>query len=60
MVFRKLEKAVAVWGGENLRGLPREGGGAKLRYVPRNPGKPNFWAGYPGKLPGYPGGCLKS
>ena len=41
------------WGG---RGLPREwGGGQKVRYVPRNPERPNFLAGYPEILPGYPG-----
>ena len=29
-------------------------GGQKVRYVPRNPGKPNFLAGYPGILAGRP------
>ena len=38
------------WGG----GLPLEGVGQKVRYVLRNPGKPNFLAGCPGILPGYP------
>ena len=28
------------------------GGGQKGLYVPRNPGKPNFLAAYPGKVPG--------
>ena len=33
--------------------LLREGeGGQKVRYAFRNPGKPNFWAGYPGILAG--------
>ena len=52
------------WGG----GLPREwGGGHKVRYVPRSPGKPNFvWdipgfcVGYPGILAGISRGCPKS
>ena len=44
------------WG----RGLPRERVGAKkVRYVPRNQGNQTFWAGYPGILPGYPGGARK-
>ena len=34
------------WGG----GLPRRGGGQKVRHVLRNPGKPNFLAGYPRSL----------
>ena len=42
------------WGSSTWRG-----GGQKVRYVLRNPGKPNFWAGYPGILPGYLGGALK-
>ena len=25
-------------------------GGQKVRYVPRNPGKPHFWAGYHGNF----------
>ena len=33
--------------------------GPKVRYVLRNPGKPNFLVGYSGILPGYPGGALK-
>ena len=37
-------------------GLPREGvGGQKVQCVLRNPGKPNFWAVYPGFLAGHPG-----
>ena len=44
------------WGG----GLPREGvGGRKVRYAPRNQGNQTFLAGYPGILPGYPGGARK-
>ena len=35
------------------------GGGQKVRYVPRNQGNQTFWAGYPGILPGYPGGARK-
>ena len=35
------------------------GGGQKVRYVLRSPGKPNFFAGYPVILPGYPGGVRK-
>ena len=34
-------------------------GGQKVLYVPRNPRKPNFLAGYPRILPGYPGGARK-
>ena len=30
-----------------------KGWGPKVRYVLRNPGKPNFLAGYPGILPGW-------
>ena len=42
------------WG----RGLPHEGvGGQKVRYAPRNQGNQTFLAGYPGILPGYPGGA---
>ena len=33
------------------------GGGQKVRYVPRNQGNQTFLAGYPGILPGYPGGA---
>ena len=36
-----------------------KGWGQKVRYVPRNPGKANFLAGYPGILPGYPRGARK-
>ena len=43
------------WGG----GLPREGVGAKVPYVLRNPGQPNFLAGYLRILPGYPGSARK-
>ena len=35
------------------------GGGRKVRYVPRNQGDQTFVAGYPGILPGYPGGARK-
>ena len=44
------------WG----RGLPRRGGGQKVRYVPRSKGSQTFWAGYPGILLGYPGGARKA
>ena len=45
------------WGG----GLPRErGGGQKVRYVPRNPGKPNFLVGYPGIFAGMSWGRPRS
>ena len=38
----------------------REGaGGQKVRYVLRNPGKPNFLAGYPGIFAGISRGCPK-
>ena len=40
------------WGSSTSRG-----GFQKVRYVLRNPGKPNFLARYPGILPGYPGGA---
>ena len=36
-----------------------KGGGQKVRYVPRNTGKPFFLAGYPGILPGYAGSARK-
>ena len=39
-------------------GLPC--GGQKAQYVLRNPGKPNFWAGYPGIFAGISRGCPKS
>ena len=42
-------------------GLPREGVGAeKVRYVPRNPGKPDFLAGYPRDFAGISQGHRKS
>ena len=34
-------------------------GRQKVRHVPRSQGKTNFLAGYPGILPGYPGGARK-
>ena len=37
-----------------------KGWGPKVRYVPRNPGKPNFRAGYPGIFAGMSRGCPKS
>ena len=41
-------------------GLPREGGGGqKVRYVLRNPGKPNFLAGCPDIFAGLFGGVRK-
>ena len=43
------------WGASTLRG-----GSQKVRYVLPNPGKPNFLAGYPGILPGYPAKSPKS
>ena len=45
------------WG----RGLPGEGvGGQKVRHLSRNPGKQNFWAGYPGIFAGISQGHPKS
>ena len=35
------------------------GWGQTVPYVPRNTGKPNFWAGHPRILPGYPGSARK-
>ena len=35
------------------------GGGQKVRYVLRKPGKPNFLAGYPGNFAGMSGGARK-
>ena len=46
------------WSGylrEGWGSSPWRGGGQKVRCVIRNPGKPNFLAGYPG----YPGGARK-
>ena len=43
------------WGSSTWRG-----GGQKVRYVLRNPGKPNFWAGYPGILGGISRGRPRS
>ena len=37
----------------------RRGGVQKVRYAPRNQGNQTFLAGYPGILPGYPGGTRK-
>ena len=36
-----------------------KGGGQQVRYVLRNPGKPNLFVAWPGILPGYPGGARK-
>ena len=44
----------AGWGSSTWRG-----GGQKVRYVPRNQGNQTYLAGYPGILPGYPGGARK-
>ena len=35
-------------------------GGRKVRYVPRNQGNQTLLAGFPGILPGYPGGARKA
>ena len=43
------------WGSSTWRD-----GGQKVRYVPRNPGKPNFLAGYPGIFAGISLKCPKS
>ena len=44
------------WGGA----LPHEWVGAKSSVCPRNPGKPNFWAGYSGIFAGISRGRPKS
>ena len=44
------------WGGGSSA---QRGGGQNVRYVPRNPGKTNFLAGYAGILPGCPGGARR-
>ena len=42
------------WGGAR-GGLPRQGGkGQKIPHVLRNPGKTDFWVGYPGMFAGMP------
>ena len=56
---RKRNPNPNLWVRISSGGVGLRGGGQKVRYVPRNPRKPSFWARYPGILPGYPGGARK-
>ena len=65
--YLRVGRGSSAWtgGGQRVRYVlrsPGKVGKPKVRYVLRNPrkvGKPNFWAGYPGILPGYRGMARK-
>ena len=51
-------ESLCVCGKQKFAKKPKLLGGQKVRYVPRNPGKPSWWD-IPGFCPGYPWGARK-